>query len=279
MTWSFRKYLWLPACAGLLLLAACQAPATLSPEVTSEELQAEKTYQQEQMEKVRAQGGMPQTWHRKKGVQAQFDRVAERVEKAGADICREIGLPAQQRSCYYYFVLSSNRDINAAADGTNIIIPMGMMRFVAGDDELAHVMAHELTHNLMRHHDAKTTNALVGAVFGAVLDAAVVSQGGGANNGFANAGRDIGAISYSPSFEREADYMGAYIAARAGYDTRRASDFWRRLSYQAPDGANGGLTHPANAERFIALNKTVTEIKYKRKQRLPLVPNLQSPTQ
>lgn len=260
------------------MLAACQTPVTVSPKVTEQEIQAEKEYQREQMDRVQAQGGMPKLWHRKKGAQAQFERIGERIEKAGAEICREMGLPAQKRSCYYYFMLSTGRDINAEADGTNIIIPTGMVRFVANDDELAYVMAHELAHNLMRHTDAKITNASVGAIFGAVLDAAVASQGGGANNGFENAGRSVGAISYSPSFEREADYIGAYIAARAGYDTRRAADFWRRLSYQVPDGADGGLTHPMNAERFVALNKTVTEIEYKRKHRMPLIPEFQPQT-
>lgn len=259
------------------MLSACQRPITYVPEVTSQELQAESNYQEKMMDQVRAQGGMPQLWHRKKGMRKQFERVAERIEKAGADICREMGLPVQKRKCYYYFMLSSDKDINAFADGTSVVIPVGMMRFVANDDELAHVMGHELTHNLMRHREAKTTNALVGKMVGALLDGVVASQGGG-SLGIADAGGEVGALSYSPAFEREADYMGAYIAARAGYNVKRASDFWRRLSYQEPDGADGSLTHPANAERFVSLNKTVTEIEYKRKHHLPLVPNLQPQT-
>jgi predicted Zn-dependent protease len=256
-----------------LLLAACQQPATHTPQVSAEELAKEEAYQQRMVEEVRAKGGMPKNWRTRPGSKAMFERVAGRIEDAGAAVCQDMGLPAQKRSCYYYFQMSTGQDINASADGQNVIINMGLLRFVNGDDELAGVMGHEVAHNLMAHRRSKQVNALIGQMIGAALDGA--AYGGGVNTygDFQDAGAFVGGVGYSPDFEMEADYVGLYIAARAGYDIKKMPQYWRRLSIAEPDSMNGGLTHPSNPTRFIAIQKTIDEITYKRKRRIPLIPD------
>jgi predicted Zn-dependent protease len=213
-------------------------------------------------------------WKRKAGVRAQFERVAERVEKAAADVCREMGLPQKNRKCYYYIELSTSPQLNAAADGKKVTIYMGMMHFIANDDELAAVIGHELTHNLMDHRGAKMTNGLLAMAGGALLEAAAATQGINSRGEITQSAMDFGTLAYSSEFEREADYVGLYIAARAGYNIRNAMNYWRRLSVQEPDSENGGLTHPSNPERFIAMQKTIEEIEFKRKQHLALLPDV-----
>ena len=44
-----------------------------------------------------------------------------------------------------------------------------------------------------------------------------------------------GRTAFNVAFEREADYVGAYYAARAGYDLAGAEEFWRALSLENPD--------------------------------------------
>lgn len=258
------------AIAALLLLTACQQPGTHGPQGTAEEIAQESAYQDLLIEQAEARGGSPRPWRKKQGTQAQFERVAGHIEEAGADICRAMGLA--KNGCYYDFSVSQDHDINAHADGKRIVVTNGMLRFVDSDDELALVIAHEMAHNLMQHTRSKQINSLVGTALGYALDAAAGAYGVGTSGGFSQAGSEIGGLSYSAAFEQEADYVGMYIAARAGYDVKRATGFWRRFTVQEPDTAYGGLTHPSNPERFVAMQKTVQEIAVKRKDRLPLVP-------
>ena len=53
--------------------------------------------------------------------------------------------------CSYPVRLVNDQIINAFADGKNIIVTAGLMRFVESDDELALIVGHELAHNTMEH--------------------------------------------------------------------------------------------------------------------------------
>lgn len=251
--------------------AACQAPTTNSPELSKQEVSNEEFNQQRMVDEVIARGGKPKAWRNQKNMRGQFEAVGEIVEKAGAQICVESHL--QRNGCYYFFRLLRDEDINAKADGKNIIIYTGMMRFVENDDELAAVMAHEFAHNLMGHIKAQSKNATYGKLLGMALDAIVDSQGLSSDGEITEVAEGIGISTYSIDYEKEADYIGMYVLARAGYDLSKAGSLWRRMSIEDPDAIYSSSTHPSNPERFVALQKTIYEINYKRKHHLPLVPD------
>lgn len=234
----------------------------------------EQAIQHQAIMSAKADGGTPRLWKRKANLQAQFQRVAERIEKAGADVCREMGLPQKNRSCYYYMEMSSSPELNAVADGKKVTIYAGMMHFIENDDELAAIIGHELAHNLMDHRGAKMTNGMVGMLAGAIIEGAAATQGINSKGDITQSAMNMAMLAYSTDFEREADYVGLYIAARAGYNIRTAANYWRRLSVQEPDSENGGLTHPSNPERFVAMQKTLEEIEFKRKHRIALLPDM-----
>ena len=255
----------------LLALTACQAPRSYSPELTPQEIHAEELSQQRMVDDIKAQGGKPKSWRNHKNMRKQFEIVGERIEKAGAKICRELNL--QENGCYYYFRISQSDEINSQADGKNIIINTGMMRFVESDDELAVVMAHEFAHNLMGHIKAQKNNATIGMLLGVAADALADSQGINMGGEMTKAGTEIATLRYSVEFEQEADYIGLYVMARAGYDVSSAPKLWRRMSIENPDGIYSSTTHPSNATRFVALQKAITEIKYKHKHKIALLPD------
>lgn len=259
--------------AGVLMLSACQPAVTYRPEISEQELKQERAIQEQMIAQSKAMGGTPRTWRNKKNLRDQFERVGDRVEKAGADVCRAMGIPRQDRRCYYYFYLSRDADLNAYADGETVVIHTGMMRFVQSDEELAMIMAHELAHNLMGHPQAGGRSSLAGELVGALMDTAAASQGVSTGGGFRDIGAELGDIAYSVEYEQEADYVGLYIMARAGYNVSKALDFWRRFSLQEPEGAMGGTTHPSNPARLVAMKKTIYEIGYKRTHRIALVPD------
>jgi predicted Zn-dependent protease len=134
--------------------------------------------------------------------------------------------------CDFRAVVIVEGDINAFADGNRVIFPWAMMRF-ADDEELIGVLGHEIAHNAMGHIEARKTNALWGGILGAVFDVALATQGvstyGENTANFMNAA----ARAVSQDFEREADYVGMYLLARAGLPLEMVPGFWRQFAQRA----------------------------------------------
>ena len=86
------------------------------------------------------------------------------------------------------------------------------MRFVRSDDELAWVLAHEIAHDVLNH----SQNARLRAMLSAFLGATVGDS------------RMAAASPPQSSLEAQADYVGSYIMARAGYDLEGMEQEWRR---------------------------------------------------
>ena len=174
------------------------------------------------------------------------------------------------------YIDQKSSNINAYADGQNIVISRGMMRFAENDTELALVIAHELAHNAMTHVDKKKTNALTGALGGLAIDALLGAAGVSTGGQFGQAGMQAGALSHSVAFEQEADYIGMYFMARAGFDTANVATFWRRMAVEHGNAAiEIRRTHPTSPERFVAITRTHEEIQRKKKAGQPLAPNMQ----
>jgi Zn-dependent protease with chaperone function len=169
--------------------------------------------------------------------------------------------------CDYPLNYRANSQVNAFADGGAIYLTRGMLRFAADDRELALVIAHELAHNTMGHRGKKTVNATVGLIFDLLGAAAGVNTGGVFS--------DIGAQAFSQDFEREADHVGMYYLARAGYPTEGVADFWRRMATEHPSSirTNHSATHPPTTERFLALESIGAQIRAKAARGEPLEPD------
>ena len=170
--------------------------------------------------------------------------------------------------CDTYAFLIGGGEVNAYADGHGIYVTTGMLRFVQEDIELATVIGHELAHNAMEHTNKKTANYLLGSI----LDIAAAAYGVNTGGAFGNAA----AQTYSKEFEAEADYVGMYILAIAGYPIDGVANFWRRMGMEQPGSiaTKWTSTHPGTAERYLALEATEQEIKLKIEADLPLRPDL-----
>lgn len=176
-----------------------------------------------------------------------------------------------ERICDYNTTYDSSDNLNAYADGENIVISKGMMRFVEDDTELALIIAHELAHNAMGHIQAKQTNAVPGLM----LDLLGAYVGVNTQGTYANLTSQM----FSKEFETEADYVGIYYLYRANYEIDNVSYFWRRMSAENAGSIakNRNSTHPSSPERFIQIEKTVEEIYRKEKNGEPIKPNVTIP--
>ena len=163
---------------------------------------------------------------------------------------------------------------NASTFDTKIEITTGIAAFAETDAQLALVIGHEMAHSNLGHNNKKRWNQLLGTTTGAAVDVGILAGGVSTGGLFARQFGNYGALAYSVGFEREADYVGAYYAARAGYDLNGAEDFWRRLGLLAPATILVAKTHPINATRLVQLQKVTAEIEDKKRRNEPLVPDL-----
>lgn len=178
-------------------------------------------------------------------------------------------------ACDFGHVVIVDGDINAYADGKNVIVPWAMMRF-ADDDELRVVVSHEVAHNAMNHLEARKKNAFLGALLGAIGDIALATQGINTGGQYTAQFAELGAMTYSQDFEREADYVGMYMLARAGLPLDNAPMFWRHFATISPSSIAYASTHPTTAERFVLLEQIATEIEEKQHSGLALLPELKN---
>jgi predicted Zn-dependent protease len=107
-----------------------------------------------------------------------------------------------------------------------VTVTSGMVRFCQTNDELALVVGHEMAHNAMNHMKSKRANAAGGLI----VDILFAAIGVNTQGGFAK----LAGNAYSPAFEQEADYVGLYYTARAGFDISSAANFWRRMAIADP---------------------------------------------
>ena len=166
--------------------------------------------------------------------------------------------------CNHRIILSQDNSLNAYADGKNIYITQGMLRFIEEDKELQMIIAHELAHNTEGHIEKKSNNFILGTI----VDLAASSAGINTRGTFGN----IGAQMYSQDFEREADYVGMYIMANSNIDRKGMANFWRRMSVENPGSISYASSHPSSSERWVNIEAVNKEIDSKIIKSLPLLP-------
>ena len=205
-----------------------------------------------------------------------FAKLATDAVEAGPDISfdllrdgNEITTSATlEKVCRFSPLYVNSDEINAFADGDNIYITRGMMRFAEDDRDLSLVVAHELAHNSQEHIKAKTKNYWLGAIF----DIAAAAYGVNTQGAFGN----MTAGTYSKEFEAEADYVGLYMLAYADIDFSGAADFWREMGIQNPGSITKSYasSHPSTAERYLAIENAAVEIHTKEKDGFELKPEM-----
>ena len=154
-----------------------------------------------------------------------------------------------------------------------------MIEFAKDNNELALVIGHELAHGTADHLLKAWTTTAGYAVAGAGIDLAIEGLTGLRTDLFTEGMARKGQRTFSQPFEAEADYLGIYFAARAGYDMSKVADFWRRLGIEYPEAihANEISSHPSTVERFIRIEKAREEIEEKQIKALPLIPEILEP--
>ncbi len=165
------------------------------------------------------------------------DEVTSYVEDVGRRLVTAIPAEFRRPEFRYSFDVINVREINAfALPGGPMFVNRGMIEAARTEGEVAGVMAHEISHVLLRHGTAQASKAtkyeigqVAGAILGSIIGGGwgqVVSQGTqfGLGTSFMRFGRE---------FEKQADLEGAQIMARAGYDPRDMANMFRTIEQQS----------------------------------------------
>lgn len=185
--------------------------------------------------------------------------ITQYVQKLGAKLVQFA--PGYQWS--YSFHVVNQADINAfALPGGPIFVNLGTIQAAETEAQLAGVMAHEISHVVMRHATCNITKqqgqapwwALGQLAAGVLLPGAggaLAAEGVGAAAGmtFLKMGRDA---------EKQADLMGTDIAYDAGYDPRGMVQFFEIIQGKYGQGGSQFLSdHPNPGNRTEYVNAEI----------------------
>ncbi len=158
-------------------------------------------------------------------------------------------------------LLGKDRTINAfALPGGWMGLHLGLVSVTATRDELASVLAHELSHVTQRHisrlmaQEKKNTPLLIGAM---ILGAIAASKSPDAANALIVSGQALAMqnqLNFSRDMEREADRVGLGVATQAGFDPQGFVGMFEKLQQASRLNDNGAFpylrTHPMTTERI-----------------------------
>ena len=159
--------------------------------------------------------------------------------------------------------LVRDRSVNAfALPGGYVGVHLGLIAVTGSRDELASVLAHELTHVTQRHIARGITNSRRQSMIGlaamiiGVIAASRAGSADAANAAIAGgqAGMIQGQLNFSRDMEREADRIGFQLLTGAGFAPSGMASMFEKLDHASRLNDNGAYpylrSHPLTVERI-----------------------------
>ena len=185
--------------------------------------------------------------------------VTEYVNRIGQNLVRN----SDAQVPFTIKVIDSD-EVNAfALPGGFFYVNSGLILAADEESELAGVMAHEIAHVAARH----ATRQMTRAQWANIGTIPLIFVGGGigyAVRSAAGLGLPLTFLSFSRSFESEADYLGLQYMYKAGYDPNSFVQFFEKL--QAREKKKPGTlarafsTHPQTPDRISKSQDEIAKI-------------------
>jgi Zn-dependent protease with chaperone function len=189
-------------------------------------------------------------------------KVDDYLTKLGLKLVAKLPTSGVQYPWEFHCV--NSKEINAfALPGGYVFVNRGAIEAADNEAQLAAVMAHELSHVVLRHGTAQASKAqlmqgaagIFGGIFGGSTGGALLTQGVALGAGSL-------LLRYSRSDETQADVLGTQALYDAGYDPRAMAQFFEKLEAETK-GKNPPQflsDHPNPGNRVERVNEEIDKL-------------------
>ncbi len=187
------------------------------------------------------------------------DPISKYVQQLGAKLVANA--PGQRWP--YSFHVVNQKEINAfAIPGGPIYVNLGTIQAADNEAQLAGVMAHEISHIVLRHGTRAATRQMQAQlplqILGALIgNSSVLAQ-------LTQLGINFSVGSYflrnSRQAENEADLLGTDIMYDTGYDPKQMVEFFRKLEAQGDAGIQFLSDHPNPGNRVQSVDHEIATL-------------------
>jgi len=196
-------------------------------------------------------------------------RVGNDIKLATEVYYKSKGLQKDLKDFAWEFNVVDDPTVNAfCMPGGKVVVYTGILKVTQNEDALAVVMGHEIAHALANHGNERVSQGLVAQLGMTTLDLglAMSNQPAQTRNLImqaAGAGTQLGVLlPFSRKHESEADEIGLYLMAMAGYNPAEAAPFWARMTKSGGSRPPAFLsTHPDPSKRSEKLKSLVPKAK------------------
>jgi Zn-dependent protease with chaperone function len=179
------------------------------------------------------------------------------VARAVDDIVARLAATVPDNPYTFRVSVVRQNALNAfAAPGGHIVVFSGLLRRTDSPEQLAGVLAHEMSHVLRRHG----TKSLFHDVSTSIFFSAIAGDASGAMRMVLDSAKTLGRLRYSRQAETEADVAGVRMLAAAHIDPRGMLSFFEKLQKREANTGGAALAylsnHPLTSERIATLKAT-----------------------
>ncbi len=189
-------------------------------------------------------------------------KVDDYLAQLGRGLVKAAGRAAAGYPWEFHCV--NDKAINAfALPGGYVFVNRGTIEAADYDSQLAGVMAHELSHVILRHGTNQASKAqglqlglgALGAVLGGGTRSALIEQ-------LASFSAGSVLLKYSRTAETQADVMGTQILYDAGYDPRAMAQFFEKIEAEGKGGRPPEFfsDHPNPENRVARVNDEIDRL-------------------
>jgi predicted Zn-dependent protease len=199
-------------------------------------------------------------------------RVGHRIQRAVEQFFAQKNMSQELKGYEWEFNLIESKEANAwSMPGGKVAVYTGILPITQDEAGLATVLGHEIAHAVAKHGDERMSQMLLSQMGGLALDLALQQSFPQTRQlwmGAYGLGTQLGILlPYNRIQETEADRLGLIFMAMAGYDPRKAVDFWQRMAQMKKGQALPEFlsTHPSDTTRINNIKQLLPEaLKYYR---------------
>ncbi|WP_372938694.1 M48 family metallopeptidase [Seonamhaeicola sp.] len=193
-------------------------------------------------------------------------RVGQRIAVAAERWLNANGYEGYLEDYKWEYNLVDDKTVNAwCMPGGKIVFYTGILPIAKNEAGVAAIMGHEVAHALANHGQQRMSAAYIQAGVALAGNVAIKDeQDRNAFNQYYGVGSQVGAmLPFSRAHETEADKIGIYLMAIAGYNPDEASLLWERMKANSGGSSTPEIlsTHPSNDSRIANLKALAPKAK------------------